>query len=199
MQNSERYSSLPWKEALQLGVRIATPLAIGYMARNAVYRVRRGTEINLSIPANRQPLKTPEEKRFLGFLRMVDRYIRDTHDRHGIEVEYESLTVSGSTDNPAIARRNIPHHRPDLAVALRGTLPCDAPTLIPDPSHIAVFELGRTIIGNDDKANQAMHAHNAGLPNYLQLDGDDITNLYRNFARDPDGTLLDIFGEAIFR
>lgn len=197
MLSTERPSFL--KDAIKLATRVAAPLTLTYLAIHAVYRISDGKPINLAIPANRQPVKTTEERRMIGLLRLVDQHIRRTWDRHGLEVEYEAIAVSGDTENPARPKNALPHHRPDLTVALRGTLPCSAPTPINDSSRIAVFEVGEIIFGNEDKVKQADHASRAGLRNYQQFDGNGITQLFRDFSRDPDGTTLNLLGDALFR
>lgn len=198
MQNSERHSPSSWKEALKLSVRVATPFALAHIANYAVVHVA-NKSIDLSIPANRQPVETPEEKRFIGFLRRVDRHIREHYDRHGLDVEYETVAIcGGEIDHPSEIRTR-KHHRPDIVVARRGELPCAAPIHIQDLDFLNLFELGHTIIGNDDKENQANHAQQAGVQHYQQYDRNGITDLFRQFNQDPDGTVIDLFGNILFR
>lgn len=199
MHNPEHNSPPLWEEALKLSARIAAPFALAWVASHAVFRISDGARINLSIPADRQPVRTKQEKRMIGLLRQVDKHIRRNHDRHGLEVEYESIAVSQGDENPARSKNALPHHRPDFAIALSGTLPCFAPAPIRDLQRIAAVEVGQTVVHNSDKTKQADHAQKAGLPNYHQFDDDGITRLFRDFNQDPDSVVLALLGEAAYR
>jgi hypothetical protein len=180
------------REGIKLGARIAAPLALGYLARNAIVHLPTGEYINLSAPDRAQPVRK-QERSLVAFLREVDKHLRKS-GLWGIEVEYEGYAVrAGEVETPHEITM-LPHARPDFAVAQRGNLPCIVPAIL-DPERmkkVAFLEHSQEI-DSPKKLVKEGHAIDAGL-NLRKINDEGCADLFRSLHADPDRTILDIFG-----
>lgn len=191
MQNKDQDRRIHLKDIVTFGARIAAPLALGYLARNAIVHLPTGEYLNLSAPDRAQPVRK-QERSLVAFLREVDKHLRKI-GLYGIEVEYEGYAVrAGEVETPHEITM-LPHARPDFAVAQRGNLPCIVPAVISSERMRKVTFLEQSQeIHSPKKQVKEGHAIAAGVT-ILKID-DGCAELFRNLHADPDRTILDVLG-----